>query len=298
MRRTHIFLTSLLLAGSLFAADNSSIDSPMMGYVVRPEVPELRAMLGIAGSARFSDALPLPDGTVSAEVAPGHAWVLIIRADGASAYTPASQAIAALPGGVPSAWAFSPSGTRLALSYSDRGEVVLLSGLPSNPKIESSLKIAAFDSFAASDNGALVYAMGNQVFTSDGKLLYGSDALGPMAFEATRDAVVLFDAANSSLVEVSATDASSRVIATGLGAQDSLFAGTDRIYAGNSAAGTVSFIEYADGSVTQQSVTVSRIGPSAAAGTMLVSFDSDGPAWLVNTQGISFVPAIVKQAVQ
>jgi hypothetical protein len=203
--------------------------------------------------------------------------------------------------GVPGAWVFSPGGSRMALSYPDRGEVVLMSGLPSTPKVESTVKLAAFDALALSDNGSLVYTTGNQLFTGDGQFLYGSDSLGLVAFEATRDSIVLFDAASSSLVEVGVSSMSNRVIAAGMtSAPDSLFAGVDRIYAGNSSAGNVSLVEYADGSTVLQSITTSaRIVPSAVAGTMLASFDSNGPAWLVNTQGISFVPAIaVKPADQ
>jgi hypothetical protein len=302
-----ILFAGALLSLPVFSADTSSVDSPMMGYVVRPEAtpqmnvgPELRAMLGIPGAARFSDPLPLPDSTVAAEVAPGHAWVLVIRAADALAYIPASQLSTPLPGGgVPQAWAFSPSGSRMALSYPDRGEIVLLSGLPGNPKIEKTLAIAAFDSFAAGDNGTLVYSSGNQLFTGDGQFLYGSDRLGAMSFAAARDSIILFDSAIASLVEVGVLNASSRVVATGLAAApDTLFAGADRIYAGNTAAGTVSLIEYADGSIASQNVNVSRIAPSAIAGTMLVSFDWNGPAWLIGVQGVSFVPAIVKQSVQ
>ena len=302
-----VLFTGALLSLPVFSADTSSVDSPMMGYVVRPAAAaqmnaalELRAMLGIPGAARFSDALPLPDATVAAEVAPGHAWVLVIRAADALAYIPASQVAVSLPGGgVPQAWAFSPSGSRMALSYPDRGEIVLLSGLPGSPKIEKTFAIASFDSFAAGDNGALAYSSGNQLFTGDGQFLYGSDSLGAMSFEAARDSIILFDSSTTSLVEVGVLSASSRVVAAGLAtAPDTLFAGTDRIYAGNTAAGTVALIEYADGSIASQNVNVSRIAPSAIAGTMLVSFDSDGPAWLVTAQGVSFVPAIVKQSVQ
>jgi len=303
MRSTkiQILLAGALLSMPIFAAEANTVDSPMMGYVVRPEVPELRAMLGIPGAARFSDPLPLPEGTTAAEVAPGHAWVLVVRAADAVAYLPGSQSVVELPtgGGVPAAWAFSPTGSRLALSYPDRGAVVLLSGLPSTPKLEATLTIAAFDAFAAGDNGAFVYRTGNRMFTGDGHFLYESESLGPLAFEPGSDSVLVFDGSNSSLMEVGVTSASRRVVATGLAfTPKSLFAGRDRIYAGSSAAGTVALIEYADGSIASQSVNVSRIVPSGIAGTMLVSFDSDGPAWLVNSQGVSFVPAVVKQAVE
>jgi hypothetical protein len=184
----------------------------------------------------------------------------------------------------------------LALSYPDSGTVVLWSGLPAAPKVEATLKIAQFDALAIGDSGALVYTSGNQIFTGDGQFLYESAALGVVAFEAGRDAVVAFDGSNSNLVEVGVGTASQKILAAGVAAPDSLFAGLDRMYAGYAAAGTVSLIEYADGATVSLNVSVSRIVPSGIAGTMIVSYDSAGPAWLVNTQGIAFVPAILKQA--
>ena len=47
------------------AALSNLVDLPSIGYVVRAEIPELRAMLGVPGAARFSEPIPLPDGTVS-----------------------------------------------------------------------------------------------------------------------------------------------------------------------------------------------------------------------------------------
>ncbi len=299
--------TAMLLSMPVRAADvkqsstasgaANSVDSPAFGYVVRGDTPELRAMLGVPGSARFSDPIALPEGTLRADVAPGHRWVLVIRSKDAAVYLPDSNAVLPLAGtGVPAAWAFSPSGSRLALFSADRGEVALISGLPNSPKVESTLKIAQTDSFAMADTGTFVYTAGNRILNSDGGLVYAT--AGVMAFEPSSDQMVVFDAATSSLTEVSIGTGSARVIAAGVAAPDRLFAGSDRLYAGDSVAGTVSLIEYADGFSVTQSVPVSRIAPSAISGTMVVSFDSDGPAWLVNSQGVSFIPAIVKQGVQ
>ena len=277
----------------------SSVDSPSIGYVVRTVDPdsgvlELRAMLGVPGSARFSDAIALPDGTTAAEVASGQKWVLAIRANEAVAFQPdanVTTSIARL--GTPTAWAFSPSGSRAALFYPDRGNVVLWSGLPGTPKLESTLRIAQMDSFAISDNGAFGYSAGGRILDSGGGLVYTTG--GTMAFEAGRDLIVLYDDANSTLVEVPVTGGSNRIIASGFDAPDQLLAGADRIYTANFAAGKVSLVEYADGSLSRQDVKVSRLSQSAIRGTVLVSFDTNDPAWLVSSQGLSFVPAIVSQ---
>ena len=278
---------------------SSTVDSPSIGYVVRtPDaasgVLELRAMLGVPGSARFSDPIALPDGTTAAEVAPGQKWVLAIRSNEAVSFVPETSAATSIARiGTPSAWAFSPSGARVALFYPDRGNVVLLSGLPGSPKLDSTLRIAQADEFAISDNGVFVYTIGNRILKSDGGLVY--QASGPMAFEAGRDLLVVYDSDSAALMEVAATDGSKRQIAGGMDAPDQLLASADRIYAANTATGTVALIEYADGSLARQNVKVSRLSQSAITGTVLVSFDTNDPAWLVNAQGISFVPAIVSQ---
>jgi hypothetical protein len=303
-----ILLAGITTAALAPAADLSSIDSPVMGYVVRPSpvpaktggprTPELRAMLGVPGAARFSDPMMLPSDTVSVEMAPGLGWMLLIRSASITVFQPATQTEIALPGGlpaagVPSSWAFSPTGSRLALFYPNPGEVVLLSGLPAAPKLESTVKVAPFDSFAAGDNGGFVYSTGNRVFTGDGQLLYQSQgSLGPVAYEAGRDAIALFDGSNSSLMEVALAGAVARVIAAGVGTCDQIFAAVDKVYTTSVAAGTVSIVDYVSGSINSLQVVASaRIIPSAVAGTMLVSFESREPAWLVNAQGVSFVPA-------
>lgn len=295
-----LFVAAASMAG-LLSADSSSVDSPLIGYVVRPagpagssQGPELRAMLGVPGAARFSDSMPLPKGTRTAEAAPGLAWILSIRPSGAAAYQPGSQTLVALPvSGMPASWAFSPTGTRVALYFADRGEVALISGLPGNPSLDSTIKVAPFDSFAAGDNGGFVYASGNRVFTSSGQLVYAASAtLGPVAYETGRDAVVAYD--GGSLMEAALTGSvAPRALASGLAACDKLFASMDKIYASDSKAGTLSIVNYADGSVSSQNVRVTRIVPSAVAGTVVVSLEAAEPAWLVNAQGVSFVPAVL-----
>jgi hypothetical protein len=102
---------------------------------------------------------------------------------------------------------------------------------------------------------------------------------------------VLFDGASASLVGVALVNPTPRVIAAGVGTCDRLFATSETIYAGDSVAGTLTTVNYANGSVATQNVRVSRIVPSRLPGTVAVSFDASEPAWLVNAQGVSFVPA-------
>jgi hypothetical protein len=303
--------TAAILSIPAFAADvkldakqsasvtPTSVDSPSIGYVINSKKLELRAILGVPGAARFSDPLPLPAGTRSAEMASGQAWVLLFRATDMAAYQPASQTAMALPSsGIPTAWAFSPSGSRLALFNRVLGTMTTFSGLPASPTLESTLQITQPDQFAISDNGSLVYVSGGQVYTGAGHSVYQSSALGPVAFEATRDLLVLFDSATGSLVEIDPSNPSPRSIANGFGTPDLLFAASDRIYAGNTSGATVWTLDYSAGLVATQNVSVTRIVPSGIAGTVLVSYTALGPAWLVNAQGVSFVPSALTPAAQ
>ncbi len=278
-----------------------NVESPSLGYVTRTPAEtgtlELRAMLGVPGAARFSEAMGLPEGTVSAEPAPGQGWVLAVRANEVLAFVPATGAAASIARiGKPASWAFSPSGERVALFYPDRGNVVLMSGLPGSPKLEQTVRVAQVDSFALSDNGVLAYAVGDQVLNSDGGLIYR--ASGQLAFEPRTDLLVLFDAASSQLMEVAAVGASSRVLATGITAVDQLLASASAVYVGDVAGGTVLVVAFSDGSITTWNVSVSKFVSTSIPGTVLVSFDTDQPAWLVNAQGVSFVPALLTQVVQ
>jgi len=315
MGKNYFFAAGLYAAGALslsaVAADvklatqqsassvpTSTVGSPSMGYVVGPRALELRAILGVPGAARFSDPMPLPPATRSAEMAPGQAWALLIRASDAAAYLPASQVAQPLPGGVPTAWAFSPTGTRLALWNRALGQMTLVSGLPGAPRLESTLQIPQPDAFAIGDTGSLVYVTGGQIYTGSGQSLYQSLQLGPVAFEATRDAIVLFDGSNSSLLEIDLSNPSPRLIAAGFGTPDHLFAASDQIFAGSSSGASVWTIDYATGLIAARNVSVSRIVPCGIPGTMLVSYTSLGPAWLVNAQGVSFVPSALTPADQ
>jgi hypothetical protein len=56
-------------------------------------------------------------------------------------------------------------------------------------------------------------------------------------------------------------------------------------------------VNLADGSIASENVRVTKIVPSAVAGTMMVSSEAAEPAWLVNALGVSFVPAIKAQTV-
>lgn len=264
------------------------VDSPVLGYWIGAG-PQLRAMLGIPGAARLSDPLPVPDGTTAVDMASGGAWVLVQRATDCLALNPALNQMAAIANFAPASWAYSPSGTWLALYDAGSGQIRTYSGLPAAPKPEASLAAPAFDQLAISDAGAVVFAAGGSLTDKSGALLYQSNApLGPIAFAVARQQLYAFDAASGGLMELSNAP---RVVAAGFGKPDALYV-SDRAYAGDSASGVLWAVDLASGSATAITVPVSRITGARLGGAVFVSLRGDSPVWLLNGSNLSFVPAL------
>lgn len=275
------------------AGPDSRVDSPVIGYWTRSDGTELRAMLGVPGAARLSDPIALPDGTVHADPATGAGWVLVTRAGECLALDPATGVAASIASIAPDAWTYSPSGTRLALYEAPRGRVTTYSGLPGAPKIETTVVAGTFDSWAISDSGDLALARSGVIVDGSGNQRYQSAQLGPLAFEAGSGALLVFDSASGSLIEIGpGNGAPQRVVASGFGTPSTLY-GSDRVaYAGDSGAGQLWTVDLGSGSITNWNVPVSRIAASRIAGAVFVSLRGDGPVWMVGPQGITFVPAL------
>jgi hypothetical protein len=275
----------------------NSVDAPSLGYAVSPAGPQLRVILGVPGSARFSDPIPLPDTALAVDLPPGQRWALVTTDADLLVFNPATGQATPLASGVPDSYAFSPSGKRLGIYLKTAGKIAIYKGLPDSPILESTTEIGSFDSLAVGDAAGFVYSSAGRVYFNPGndadQFLYESASLGPVVFESGASAIVLFDGANASLVEVAVSGGSTRIVATGFGAPDRLFAWTDRVAAGSSSQGTLWMIDSATGTIAMpQSVPVSRIVPTQLAGTFLLSFDDGQPAWLSGPEGVSFVPAM------
>src|SRR5262245_7262972 len=89
------------------------ISRAVLGYVVQSTPLEVRAVLGVPGSSRFSEPLVLPESTIGVRMAPGHEWALVMR-EGLPplAWQPETDQRAQLDliDGTPDQIAFSPSG--------------------------------------------------------------------------------------------------------------------------------------------------------------------------------------------
>jgi hypothetical protein len=58
----------------------TTITGPVAGYATESSGTTLRAISGVPGSFRFSDALPLPEGVKRVHMAPGQDFALVERA--------------------------------------------------------------------------------------------------------------------------------------------------------------------------------------------------------------------------
>lgn len=157
MKQVFILLFwAFLFAGAAFAAEMSA---PMVGYSMDPAARAVRLILGIPGATHYSDPVSFPEGVESAQIAPGHRWILTTRASGVSAWVPETGQEFSLEQAA-GAVTFSASGTA-ALFYraSDRRAVVY-AGLPSAPRVSAAMAVSSFEpaAFAVDDSGEFAVA--------------------------------------------------------------------------------------------------------------------------------------------
>src|SRR5690349_21098504 len=67
--------------GPRSASSDNMVSAPVLGYVYQSSSLELRAILGVPGSAVFSDRLPLPESVTHVHVAPSQTYMLVERRD-------------------------------------------------------------------------------------------------------------------------------------------------------------------------------------------------------------------------
>jgi hypothetical protein len=131
------------LAGLLPGA--TIIAGPVAGYVAESSGPVLRAILGVPGSFRFSDPLPLPDGVTRVHMAPGQDFALVERAGSGLAVLSLSggtvDRLTAIDGALAAAdWvAFSPQAGSAILFSASANRLQVLAGLPEAPRVAMEL---------------------------------------------------------------------------------------------------------------------------------------------------------------
>ena len=202
MRR---LLPAILLAVYACASD-ARVDGPVLGYVFDKEGSAIRAILGIPGSSRFSE--PLPVGEFALEkvwIAPGRSYAIAARTDSKLSLidlltAKASEIAGNVTDDVPDRVVWSAKGIAAALLYST-GRIRVLTNMDFSPEAGIEVSAGADVSAAAvSDDGLIVLALRRteqgttlKAFGEAGeeRLLLTAPALSHVAFlNGTRDAVV------------------------------------------------------------------------------------------------------------
>jgi hypothetical protein len=308
MRHLLLFSFAPLLMGA-----DVQLDAPVLGFVVRSQPLELRAVLGVPGAARMSDPLALPEGVTALHLAPGQGWAVALRAGARALAWPIDREGAVELSAVvaaPDLIAFSPSGKEAAFFWRDGGRLVIYGGLPENPRLlreAAELNWAAdLQSLALADGGewmAACASAGQLLLIAASDLapvpLYSTETLAGAAFLARSTDLVVADsaAARVLLFERPTEQSAARVLlsaADGLESPDLLWGGAaGRLMVGSCRQGRIWTIDLVAGSARSLESPVEALQPLRLQGLMMVSSNPDQPAWLVHAAGpaerLSFV---------
>jgi hypothetical protein len=293
--RNRLFALMMISTAWLQAADNKeSAGTPSLGFAYNNASRELRAILGVPGAARWSDPLPLPEGFVSARVAPGHRWALVKLESGevgilqldTLAYSRLTDIAADAPSD-PSGLQFSPSGTSMALrTGGDGGIVTVWTGIPSAPsKLEATQAISG--RYAVSDSGSLAAVVDSKLVRDSVTVAECPDCV--FAFFAGSNSLAVADSVSVREV-VDATQ--SRLIAEGLEAYTRIFATAENVAL--SGENVLQVVNRRSGVIKREEmqVTANVLESMRSAEILLLTKEGeDGVSWMYSSEGIRFVPA-------
>jgi len=316
---------ALSVAGFLSGQDlASSMGRPVLGYVAESSPAELRAILGVPGSAVFSDPLLLPRGVSRINLAPGQAFALVevraeVRIEGRVEGSGGDLSVIPLRAGatgdatpIPGALRganlirFSPTGQSVLLYSSGAGRLQVISGLPGAPSVTRNVDASSFpveiEDAAISDDASTI------LLTTAGAIhqLTPSDQMRQIS-STTGSARVAF-LPNSSRAAIADRDAgvvylwsgeSPMLLATGLIGLGEMRASSDglSLWFNHPDSNSVSRIDTKTGQLraTQLQVSPSRLDLLSSRDAFLISADPGQPAWVFFQQGSEglavFVPA-------
>lgn len=276
-------------------------ESPVMAYRYSADTGELRALLGVPGSSRWSDPIGgvLPEGTTAVRMAPGHGWALISKGTDESgivdletaAYTALSHPIADLDRIV-----FSPSAKAMAV-VTENGAAVF-TGLPGAPA-EARQESIGDGVYALSDSGVSAVVREGRV------MLGGSGDAGAcvdcvFAFGAGSDALTIFSKSTGELTEFAGAEV--RKIASGAATADRIAVTTSgvlllskeslRLY--NRQSGELLREEalFASPAVSQ------RVELMRQRGDVLFAVERGGASWMLSSGEVKVIPAAAGQKVE
>jgi hypothetical protein len=301
------------LAGMLQGA--ATLTGPVAGYVVAPSGRQLRAVLGVPGSFRFSDPIALPPEVSKIHLAPARDFALVEREGagmGILPLSPDSEAVIAVEGAAAAAdWvAFSPSARWAILFSSATNRLQVWSGLPDAPQVSLDLDAAALPEQpllgAISDDGALAAVASRQnVFLLPGgaapRLLLSVADVASLAI-LRNGALTVADRQTGSihLLRNAASAGAAEVLASGLTGLESLYPSSDgnAVYAARPLANMVSLVDLSSGGVSDFETAASPVSlfPMRNRDTFLISAQPQQPGWVFYREGgggrVVFVPAL------
>jgi hypothetical protein len=272
-------------------------DAPVLGYAFGDASRDLRAILGVPGSSRWSDPIALPEGVASLKVANGHRWALAFSASGSVAGVLSLETfqLSSLTGGSArvDAVVFSPAGRSMAVR---RGGVVsVYTGLPEAATVSLTWEVAegfSLDSIAVSDSGeAAILHDGSIVrITTSERIASCLSNECRIAFFPNSSGLAMLDGGR--LLELQGGE--QRVIAEGIKRQQmpQIAAASARIALASP--GKLVVYERASGAIALEetlSEDADRFEATRIQGVYLFAAPEDRAAWLYSDEGIRFVPA-------
>jgi hypothetical protein len=153
-------LPVIVFAGCMYAND-ARVEGPVLGYMFDPETRAVRAILGIPGSSRFSEPIPLGELALEkAWIAPGRTYAIAARKDTGLERTDLLTGKASeIAEDVPDQVVWSPKGSAAALFYRS-GRIRVFTKMDSSP--EPGIEASAgpdVSTMAVSDDGLAVLAL-------------------------------------------------------------------------------------------------------------------------------------------
>lgn len=302
------------MAGLLPGA--TTITGPVAGYVAESSGPAMRAIFGVPGAFRFSDALPLPEGVTRVHLSPGQDYALVERVDSGLAILYLSggtvDRVTAVAGAMAAAdWvAFSPAAGSAILFSSSASRLQVLSGLPVTPRVVMELDTTTLPeqprTAAVSDDGqTLLIASRHSVYLipRDGapQLLMSAGEIVSLAiFRNGTDAAVSERSTGSiHLLQNVSSSPVERVLASGLKGLGKLYPSSDggTIFVARPGTKAVSSIDLASGEIQSfdSAAAPVMLDPLRNRDTFLISARPHQPGWIFyrdgNTGRVVFVPA-------
>ncbi len=303
-----------VLAGLLPAA--TAITGPVAGYTVESPGPVLRAILGVPGSFRFSDPIPLPDGVTRIHMAPGQDFALAeLAGSGIAVLSLASGAVAGvagIEGAIAPDWtAFSPQASSAILFSAATSRLQVLTGLPATPHIALDMDTNALTDIprtgVVSDNGqTLLLATREALYRvpldgSAAQVLMAAHEIVSLAFFRNGTDAAVWDGGTESihLLQNVPSALVDRVLASGLKGAGELYPSWDgaSIFLIRPGTRNVSAISLASGEIQSfdSAAPVDTLVPLRNHDAFLISAERHQPAWMFYLDGslgrVVFVPA-------